>query len=70
MEMDNKGCLPPNGFQDDHLEDGEGVELELYKHYFAIQAEILLMQMKKQGILSSDEYKKIWSRVSEYADIF
>ena len=50
------------------LKDNENAtELQNYKNFFTIYMEIMLMQMKKQHILSDEEYIEIWSRISEHA---
>ena len=50
------------------LKDGEDIaELQNYKNLISIYMEITLMQMKKQRILSDEEYIEIWSRISKDA---
>lgn len=52
--------------QIDLLEDSEDImELRACKNLFAIYAEITLMEMRRCGFISNDEYREIWSRVSE-----
>lgn len=50
----------------DLLEESEDImELRACKNLFAIYAEITLMELRRCGFISNDEYREIWSRVSE-----